>query len=82
MISVQIAQPVPKGLQSRAGYRLYCVLIAVDVLVSSLTGGAAYKTISSRIGERMADPQSRLANWTWPAWWRRHCLQSVYQAWV
>lgn len=88
VITAHIEQPIPAAvapretLLQRGGYHLYCVAIGLDVFVSGLTGGGAYSTISARVGVRMADPTHPFAHWTWPLWWRRHCLGSVRQVWV
>ena len=85
---VAVVQQLPhwaakgQGALKRLGYHIVAVLIALDCLVSALVFGGPYSTISARVGMRMADPESPLARWTWPAWWRSHCLGAVRQVWT
>ena len=73
-----------KTIMQRVGYRLFAVAIALDIFVSALTGGNAYSTVSARVGSRMWDEKNHpcFARWTWPAWWRAHCLRSVGSVWI
>ena len=56
---------------------LYALLIALDVLLSALTGGGPYKTISCRLGQSMMN-NGWASRVPWPAWWRAHCTAAVY----
>ena len=66
---------IPAGLPPTS--HVLAVLIGLDILLNALLGGRAYQTISSRIGESL-----RVSGWAarvpWPAWFRAHCLASVY----
>jgi hypothetical protein len=54
------------------------IAIGLDVIVNAILGGRQYQTMSCRIGESI-----RSGGWAsripWPAWWRAHCLSSVYE---
>lgn len=57
---------------------LQAVLIGFDVLCNALCFGRKYQTISCRIGESI-----KASGWAshipWPAWFREHCLYSVFE---
>jgi hypothetical protein len=57
---------------------LLAVAIGLDVLVNGLIGGRKYQTMSCRIGESIQG-----GGWAshvpWPAWFRAHCLSSVFE---
>ena len=65
----------PRPAWSARHPHIFALLIALDELASAATGGAAYSTVSSRMGFSMED-----GGWAshvpWPAWWRAHCLAS------
>lgn len=54
------------------------VLIGFDVLINAILGGAEYQTISCRIGESI-DTGGWASKVPWPAWFREHCLISIYE---
>lgn len=54
------------------------VLIGLDVTANAVIGGARYETVSCRIGVSI-----RTKGWAsrvrWPAWFEKHCLESVFE---
>lgn len=61
----------------RLSYYALGVLLGIDILINALLGGQHYQTVSCRIGDSiMADGWA--ARVPWPAWFRSHCLESVY----
>jgi hypothetical protein len=60
------------------GRYVLAVLIAIDILINSLTGGEAYTTLSCRIGESI-----QAGGWAsripWPHWLYQHFLDSVFE---
>lgn len=78
-VEINVVQPVPHGwnLAKPVWLHLYAVLIALDILLSALTGGAPYKTISCRFGQSMI-AGGWAARVRWPAWWETHCRAAVY----
>lgn len=54
------------------------VLIGLDVLVNALLGGNPYQTISCRLGLSIAG-NGWASRVPWPAWFKQHCLDSIYR---
>jgi hypothetical protein len=54
------------------------VAIGLDVLANALLGGKKYQTISCRIGLSIM-AKGWAARIPWPAWWVKHCLDSIYE---
>lgn len=57
------------------------VAIALDILANAMAGGDHYSTISCRIGWSIKDGgwASRIP---WPASWRQHFLDAVFETTV
>lgn len=61
----------------RLRYRMFAILIGLDVLANALTGGGKYQTISCRIGLNI-ERGGWASRVPWPKWWIEHCEQAVF----
>lgn len=79
-MDVRISHDAPASLvDSIIGRYVLAVLIGIDVCVNAVLGGQPYQTISCRIGESI-NSNGLAAHIPLPAWFSKHCKNSVFEA--